>query len=193
MKTTSKLFVAILVLLATWACKKEDKATYGTSIAPMQDIISTLPASVSYFRDEPVIVGYAFKPTKDGRITHLGLRAGRGTYNVYLWDSLEQRIIETNAIQVTDSLIFNYKDITDINITANKTYYLSMYNQIAEGGSGAHAYINSFGGYPFTRSNIIINSFFYKISSNPTQFFELDGFYTNSISGIVDFKFEPKL
>ncbi len=193
MKTRKLLFVATLLTLAITACKKETK--YGTSITPLNNVLNALPASpaLEYFRDEPVILAMQFKSAKDGRITEFGIRAGKGTYKVSLWDSSALNLISSTSITASDSTVFLYKDINDINIVSNKTYIISMFNQTAEGGSGTHVIRGSVATvFPFTLGDITLEGSYYKTTTNASAF--PAGFlYKNLITGIADFKFEPKL
>jgi len=87
MKTKVLLFVATFAILATFSCKKEEskEITYGASISPVENVVNNL-GTIYYFRDEPTTFGIKFKSSKDGRITHLGIRSGSGTYTIALWD-----------------------------------------------------------------------------------------------------------
>ena len=128
MKTRKLLVVAALLTFTIIACKEEE-TKFGASISPIQNVVNSLP-SFGYFRDEPTVFGTQFRSSKDGRITELGIRAGKGTYSVSLWDSSAQNIITSTTITASDSTVFVYKDITDLAITANKVYIVSMNNQI---------------------------------------------------------------
>lgn len=193
MKTRKLLVVAALLTFTIIACKEEE-TKFGASISPIQNVVNSLPVSMGYFRDEPTIMATQFKSFKDGRITEFGIRAGKGTYTVSLWDSSAQSIISSTTITATDSTVFKYKDISDINIVSNKTYIISMFNQIAEGGSGTQVFRYGITGFPFTQGDIIIFGSYYKNTPNATAFpannFNLN---TELINGIADFKFEPKL
>ena len=190
MKTRKLLVVAALLTLAISACKKETK--YGTSITPIKNVVNTISDPTSYFRDEPTIMATQFKSSKDGRITEFGIMAGKGTYTVSLWDSSALNLISSSAITVTDSTLFTYKNIADIDIVSNKVYIISMFNQIAEGGSGAQAYKFVSSGFPFTVGEITIIGTNYNNTSNASAF-PATFMYTNIFRGIADFKFEPKL
>jgi len=190
MKTRKLLVVAALLTLAISACKKETK--YGTSITPIKNVVNTISDPTFYFRDEPTIMATQFKSSKDGRITEFGIMAGKGTYTVSLWDSSALNLISSSAITVTDSTLFTYKNIADIDIVSNKVYIISMFNQIAEGGSGAQAYKFVSSGFPFTVGEITIIGTNYNNTSNASAF-PATFMYTNIFRGIADFKFEPKL
>ena len=190
MKTRKLLFIAALLIFTINACKEEE-TKFGASITPIKNVVSTLPP-FGYFRDEPTIMATQFKSSKDGRITEFGIRAGFGTYTVALWDSSAQSIISSTTITASDSTVFTYKDITDINIVSNKTYIISMFNQIAEGGSGTQVFRYGITGFPFTQGDIIISGSYYKNTANALAF-PANFLNTELINGIADFKFEPKL
>ena len=162
MKTRKLLVVAALLTFTIIACKEEE-TKFGASISPIQNVVNSLPVSMGYFRDEPTIMSTQFKSFKDGRITEFGIRAGKGTYTVSLWDSSAQSIISSTTITATDSTVFKYKDISDINIVSNKTYIII------------------FGSYYKNTPNA---------TAFPANNFNLN---TELINGIADFKFEPKL
>ncbi|QQR99149.1 MAG: DUF4082 domain-containing protein [Sphingobacteriales bacterium] len=195
MKTKVLLFVATFAILATFSCKKEEskEITYGASISPVENVVNNL-GTIYYFRDEPTTFGIKFKSSKDGRITHLGIRSGSGTYTIALWDSSAQSVITATSIKVTDSTVFAYKDILDIDILANKVYIISMGNQISEGGSGANAYKNLSVDYrfPFTQGDITLLSSCYKFTNNALTLFPISTEATGIIYGFADIKFEPK-
>jgi hypothetical protein len=191
MKTRKLLVVAALLTFTIIACKEEE-TKFGASISPIQNVVNSLP-SFGYFRDEPTVFGTQFRSSKDGRITELGIRAGKGTYSVAVWDSSAQNIITSTTITATDSTVFVYKDITDLAITANKVYIVSMNNQIAEGGgSGTHVYRYGITDYPFIQGDITLLRSCYRYTGGGSIFpFTTIG--TDNISGIASFKFEPKL
>jgi len=196
MQTKILLFVATFVILATFSCKKEEESkevTYGASISPIENVVNNL-GTIYYFRDEPMTFGIKFKSSKEGRITHLGIRSGRGTYTIALWDSSAQSVITATSIKVTDSTVFAYKDILDIDILANKVYIVSMDNQISEGGSGENAYKNLSADYrfPFTQGDITLLSSCYKFTNSALTLFPISTETTVIIYGFVDIKFEPK-
>lgn len=192
MKTFKLFSLAVLSVLTIISCKQEE-TKFGASISPIQNVVSSI-SNLSYFRDEPTVMSTQFISTKEGRITELGIRAGKGTYVVSLWDSSAQSIITSTSITASDSTVFKYKDITDVNIEANKVYFISMFNQIAEGGTGTHVFKYGVTGFPITQGNIILQGSYYKNTANalafPATSFSLN---TSLINGIADFKYEPKL
>jgi hypothetical protein len=48
------------------------------------------------------------------------------TYSLALIDSSSLAVLRTASVTVTDSTKFSYSDVEDIDIAANKTYYLSI-------------------------------------------------------------------
>lgn len=191
MKTRNLLFFSIVTLMTIIACKEEEETKFGSSVSPVQNVVNSI-GSFTYFRDEPTVMATQFKSSKDGRITEFGIRAGKGTYTISLWDSSAQSVISSAQITASDSTVFIYKDITDVNIVSNKTYIISMFNSIAEGGSGTQVYRYGITGFPFTQGDITLVGSYYRNTPNPTAF-PAGVLQTNLINGIADFKFEPEL
>ena len=67
-----------------------------------------------------------------------------------------------------------------------------MFNQIAEGGSGAQASKAVISGFPFTQGDITLISTHYVNTSNAAAF-PGSSIWINGFIGITDIKFEPKL
>lgn len=150
--------------------------------------------SFGYFRDEPTVFGTQFRSSKDGRITPNLVLEREKVLIPLQYGILQHKILLPQLLLQHQILPYLFiKEITDLAITANKVYIVSMNNQIAEGGgSGTHVYRYGITDYPFIQGDITLLRSCYRYTGGGSIFpFTTIG--TDNISGIASFKFEPKL
>ena len=189
MKTTTKL-IAIVAIAATTlfsSCKKEDEKP---ATKPVEEVMT------AKFQDDGLGSSggsnnyvMVFRTGKAGKITHLGARTGAGTYNLALIDSSSSAVLRRASVTVTDSTKFSYSDIEDIDIAANKTYYLSMH---IPAGKKILYYFMGAEEFPVTFNNFTFYNTLYMGSTDAGDISNEYGYYSDSFVGIPGFIFVEK-
>ena len=129
MKNAIYLLLVMIITVSLFSCKKSNSSAFGTSVSGTENVLSLAIYDPEEFSFHGIRArGYEFKSDKDGRITHFGARLSKGTYPVVLWDSSAQSVIKAVNVTVSDSTKFNYVDIDDISIVANKVYVITVLN-----------------------------------------------------------------
>ncbi|QQR99148.1 MAG: DUF4082 domain-containing protein [Sphingobacteriales bacterium] len=191
MRKKNLLFIFLFAMLC-FACNKEDKQNYGASISPIEHAVNT-SSSIEYTNRGNWTIATKFVSNKDGRITHLGARIGKGTYVVALWDSITQSVITSTSIIVNDSTIFTYKDIPDIDIKANTKYLISINTKRQDVNATGYYAICTYNIFPVTQGNITILSRYERQTTSALLLFPADNAEIEyDFVGIASFKFEPK-
>lgn len=195
MEATTKLscIVILFATLFSTACKKETAEKPGSK--PLETFISSNTEFDVYEIDDfPRTMTIIFKTTKAGKITHLGAKLESGTYNVALIDSSSQATLRTTTVTVTDSANFAYTDIDDVDIIANKMYYVSVNNATTSNSQNKRYFTyNIIDGreFPITDGNFTyLEPIFNSNTTSATDVFEGNIYrQSNSITGIPGFIF----
>jgi hypothetical protein len=189
MNKTTKLFTIVAFASTTLfsACKKEE--TKPTT-KPVEDAMNAKFVNdglgSSGGSNNYVIV---FRAAKAGKITHIGARNGAGTYSLALLDSSSLAVLRTVSVTVTDSTQFSYSDVEDVNIAANKTYYLSMH---IPAGKKILYYFMEEEEFPVTVGNFTFLNSLYMGSTSASDLSNEYGNYDESFVGIPGFIFVEK-
>ncbi|HNI33327.1 MAG TPA: hypothetical protein PK628_10395, partial [Chitinophagales bacterium] len=138
-------------------------------------------------------IAIQFKSTQSGKITHLGLRSNIGKFKIALYDMPvdDNVLLALDSVNITNTSSFVYADITDINIVANKFYWIVYNNVDLTTGSAAQALdfnFNRIGAVlPITANNFIFDAMQYKKTTDINEF--IDSEYYGYIFGVPAFKF----
>ncbi len=201
MKTTTKLF-AITALFATllFSSCKEEKTVVPTdnSVNPVEKLLNdscTIDSTSIGSGGRVYIssVAFRFKSTKSGKITHLGLRSNIGKFKIGLFDMPvdDYVLLALDSVTITNTSSFVYADITDINIVANKFYWIVYNNMDLNTGIAARALgfnFNRTGAeLPITANNFIFDAMQSKKNGDIYEF--SDNEYYGYVFGVPAFKF----
>jgi hypothetical protein len=189
MNKTSKLFgIAAFAITALFSsCKKEEAEK--PAIKPIEE------AMAANFENDGFgssIYNYnytiTFRAAKAGKITQLGARIGKGTYNMAIIDSSSSSVLKLATLTVTDSTKFTYTDIDDVAIAANKAYFISI--NVPTGSNALYYYIPD-SEFPITVGNFTYFESMYKTvtTTNAADIFDEFGYYSNTFAGIPGFLF----
>lgn len=200
MKTTTKLFAitALFAILLFSSCKEEKSVEPNdNSINPIEKFLNdscTIDStSIGSSRTLSSSVAIQFKSTQSGKITHLGLRSNIGKFKIALYDMPvdDNVLLALDSVNITNTSSFVYADITDINIVANKFYWIVYNNVDLTTGSAAQALdfnFNRIGAVlPITANNFIFDAMQYKKTTDINEF--IDSEYYGYIFGVPAFKF----
>ncbi|HNA38818.1 MAG TPA: hypothetical protein PLR84_04875, partial [Chitinophagales bacterium] len=138
-------------------------------------------------------VAFRFKSTKSGKITHLGLRSNIGKFKIGLFDMPvdDYVLLALDSVTITNTSSFVYADITDINIVANKFYWIVYNNMDLNTGIAARALgfnFNRTGAeLPITANNFIFDAMQSKKNGDIYEF--SDNEYYGYVFGVPAFKF----
>lgn len=200
MKTTTKLFAitALFAMLLFSSCKEEKSVEPNdNSINPIEKFLNdscTIDStSIGSSRTLSSSVAIQFKSTQSGKITHLGLRSNIGKFKIALYDMPvdDNVLLALDSVNITNTSSFVYADITDINIVANKFYWIVYNNVDLTTGSAAQALdfnFNRIGAVlPITANNFIFDAMQYKKTTDINEF--IDSEYYGYIFGVPAFKF----
>ncbi|HMX60851.1 MAG TPA: hypothetical protein PKD39_09690 [Chitinophagales bacterium] len=200
MKTTTKLFAitALFAMLLFSSCKEEKSVEPNdNSINPIEKFLNdscTIDStSIGSSRTLSSSIAIQFKSTQSGKITHLGLRSNIGKFKIALYDMPvdDNVLLALDSVNITNTSSFVYADITDINIVANKFYWIVYNNVDLTTGSAAQALdfnFNRIGAVlPITANNFIFDAMQYKKTTDINEF--IDSEYYGYIFGVPAFKF----
>ena len=200
MKTTTKLFAitALFAMLLFSSCKEEKSVEPNdNSINPIEKFLNdscTIDStSIGSSRTLSSSIAIQFKSTQSGKITHLGLRSNIGKFKIALYDMpvADNVLLALDSVNITNTSSFVYADITDINIVANKFYWIVYNNVDLTTGSAAQALdfnFNRIGAVlPITANNFIFDAMQYKKTTDINEF--IDSEYYGYIFGVPAFKF----
>ena len=124
MKCKLILLVAAGVALLT-ACNKEKATPEEQALSPFladstSRIIKGLYSSIE--------VGYRFYASRPGRLIKVGTKLPQaGTYNVSLWDSDTQMLLEQTKVEQTGANVLTLASIPPLTLLPNKKYIVSVY------------------------------------------------------------------
>lgn len=190
MKNTIKIFsiVAVFATLLFASCKKEE--TEKPTEKPIEEALaSAFEIGIFGSRNLPNFnYTIKFRSTKEGRITQLGAKLSKGTYNMAVIDSSSSSVLKLATVTITDSTKFTYTDIDDIEITANRSYFISI--NVPTGSSALYYYLPD-NELPITVGNFSYLECTYKTVSttNAADIFGDFGYYSNAFHGIPGFLF----
>ena len=200
MKTTTKLFAitALFAMLLFSSCKEEKSVEPNdNSINPIEKFLNdscTIDStSIGSSRTLSSSIAIQFKSTQSGKITHLGLRSNIGKFKIALYDMPvdDNVLLALDSVNITNTSSFVYADITDINIVANKFYWIVYNNVDLTTGSAAQALdfnFNRIGAVvPITANNFIFDAMQDKTTTDINEF--IDSEYYGYIFGVPAFKF----
>lgn len=198
-KSSFKKLSAALLLLAVMiinACNKDEGIQFGTSVNASSGLEALSGWDKDFFSNNNWTMGLIFKTAKNGRITHIGARLAKGTYKVALWDSSAQSILTSANITVTDSTQYAFADISDISITAGKSYVVSVNNtDLITTDFKDYFVFDSQGpsyNFPRTVGDITFTGYLEKNTTEGTSMFPAV-YNEDYFIGPPAFKFEPQL
>jgi hypothetical protein len=193
--TLTLLVVSVCVI----SCDKDDdEIQYGASVNAVSNLLDmSIYETPDAFGFQSYTLGIVFQSAKAGRITHLGALMGKGTFTVTLWDSTTQTLLRSVQVTITDSTEMTFVDISDINITANKSYIVAV-NNTQEGTTNFRNYwlysIDMMAdNLPHTLGDITFLAEIEKQTSDPESLFPPSHWGKDYIAGVPLFKFEPQL
>lgn len=184
----------ILTIILFSSCKKDSNPTKANTETPVKSVIEAKTVTDQLLTEpsaESLELGYKFSSSKAGKITQLGcLYPVKGNVLVSLWDFDTKVLLATTTVSITDITKFAYTNIPSIDITANKSYVISINTNIVN-GLDKPIYkakkVNGAAVFPFAVGNINFENALYKSST-------IVAFPTNAtnqfILGIADFVIE---
>jgi len=174
-----KIIVINFILIGFLAACKKDKNPANTE-TPAKAAVSN-PALLDSFVLYPSFgsfyeTGNKIFFLKNGTVTKLGCRSGnKGTFTVSFWDYETTTLLTSASITVTDSLQYFYKNISPVEVTANKRYVISMNTTSSGSAKDYWIYYRKSGPgtisaniYPFTSGNVTYEDARFKETSSPS-------------------------
>lgn len=198
MNKTIKLIAFVTIIAACLTSCKEEKTSIPTdnSFNPIEKLIidsCSLDSSSILNRSVTLSVAVRFKSTQNGKITHLGLRSNVGKFKIALYDMPvdDNRLLVLDSVTVSNISSFAYVDIADVNIVANKNYWIVYSNTSLETGGALAPLSFNFNRtaavLPITANNFVIQAMQSTKTTDINNFNDVER--TDELFGVPAFKF----